>query len=57
MTKLAGMVMSGTLELADMVTGLERGLEILMTSETLFRTWLVRLMVPMIPGGVDLKVT
>lgn len=40
-----------------MVTGVGRGLVMVMTWEALFLTAVVRSTVPMIPGGVDLKLT
>ena len=40
-----------------MVTGLGRGLGILITSEILFLIAVLKSNVPMIPGGVDLKLT
>ena len=55
--KVAGMMMSGTLVLVDMVTGVGRGLVMVMTCDTLFLTGVVSSMVPMMPGGVDLKLT
>lgn len=57
MMKLEGSAISATLELAAIVTGLGRGLAMVTTYDTDFLTWLVRSILAMIPGGVDLKVT
>ena len=55
--KLGGRMMSGTLVLVVMVTVLGRGLAMVRQCEMLWRTGVLRSMVLMIPGGVDLKVT
>ncbi len=55
--KLRGRLMSGLLLLVLIVTGVGRGLGMVMTWEVLFLTGVVSSTVPMIPGGVDLKVT
>ena len=55
--KLGGRMMSGTLVLVVMVTVLGRGLVMVRQWEMLWRTAVSSLMVLMIPGGVDLKVT
>ena len=56
MRKLLGMVMSATLTLVFMVTAW-KGLSIVMVCEALFLTGVVSSMVPITPGGVDLKCT
>ncbi len=49
--------MSALLQLVFMVTGVGRGLGMVITWEVLFLTGVVSSTVPMIPGGVDLKET
>ena len=53
--KVGGRLMSGTLQLVESVTGVGRGLVTVITWEALFRTDVLRSIVPIIPGGVDLK--
>ena len=55
--KVDGKVISRRSQLVEMVTGMGSGLVTLICLELLFLTGVVTSMVPIIPGGVDLKLT
>ncbi len=55
--KLVGRLISEILQLVESVTGVGSGLVMAITSEALLRTGVHSLIVPIIPGGVDLKLT